>query len=164
MLRAAIMSGLLSTMSGVAIAVDKDQPAPDFSGEDLRDGRPIHQVDFSGKVLLVDFWASWCSPCRQAMPRYEALRKEFASQGFEVIAVNVDQHPKEGLKALQSTQVSFPVVDDSEGSVASAYDLKVMPTSFLVDRHGVVRRINRGFHVAEVEDLRQAIAALVAKK
>jgi len=164
MLRRLLLWGLLLGAATAAGAVEKDQPAPDFSGAALRGTQPVRRADFRGQVLLVDFWASWCAPCRQALPKYQALRQEFAGRGFEVIGVNVDEHPQDGLNALKSMPLAFPLVADPQGKIATAYDVKVMPSSYVVDRHGIVRRINRGFISDDVQALRQTIAALLEEK
>jgi cytochrome c biogenesis protein CcmG, thiol:disulfide interchange protein DsbE len=117
-----------------------------------------------GKVVLVDFWASWCGPCRQALPAYEALRKEYGARGFEVIAVDVDEHPKDGAATLAALRLSYPQVADPKGAIAEAYDVNGMPASYLVDRGGVVRQVHTGFEQEDIEPLRKAVAQLLEEK
>ena len=137
-----------------AQAVEPNQPAPGF---DTLDGH-------HGEVRLVDFWASWCGPCLQALPRYEALRREFHARGFEVIGVDVDQHPQDGTKLLKTLQLSYPQVADPQGRLAERYNVNGMPASYLVDRHGVVRQVQAGFEKNDIEPLRQAVAQLLEEK
>jgi thiol-disulfide isomerase/thioredoxin len=117
-----------------------------------------------GKVVLVDFWASWCGPCRQALPAYEALRREYGARGFEVIAVDVDAHPKDGAAALKTLQLSYPQVADPQGALAEAYAVNAMPASYLVDRGGRLRQVHNGFEPEDIEPLRKAVAQLLEEK
>lgn len=137
-----------------ARAVQPQQPAPVF--EALSQQR--------GKVVLVDFWASWCGPCRQAIPRYQALRQEFAAQGFEVIGVDVDQNAGDGAAALNSLHPDYPQVQDPQGRIAARYELPGMPAAYLLDRRGVVRRVQVGFDQNDIEPLHRAVAQLVEEK
>ncbi|HWY24639.1 MAG TPA: TlpA disulfide reductase family protein [Nevskia sp.] len=138
----------------LAGAVEPKQPAPSFPALEAQ----------RGKVVLVDFWASWCGPCRQALPAYEALRKDYGARGFEVIAVDVDQHPLDGEAALRQLHLSYPQVADAQGSIAEAYAVAGMPASYLLDRHGVVRSMHVGFEQEDIEPLRKTVAQLLEEK
>jgi len=142
--------GLLPT----AQALQPNQPAPGFDA----------LAGLQGEVRLVDFWASWCGPCLQALPRYEALRQEFHAQGFEVIGVDVDQRPRDGEKLLQTLHLSYPQVPDPQGKLAELYGVNGMPSSYLIDRKGQVRQMHVGFDNNDIEPLRKAVAQLVEEK
>lgn len=144
-----------------ADAVERGQPAPAFAGASLREGTALRLEDYRGKVVYLDFWASWCGPCRQSLPWMDALRGDYAAAGFEVIAINVDETPADALRFLERYPIRYPVVGDSAGTIAALYDVQDMPSSYLIDRRGVVRRVNRGFNRAEAGRLRLAVAALV---
>ncbi len=135
-------------------AVQPQQPAPSFPALD----------GLRNKVVLVDFWASWCGPCRQALPAYEQLRQEYGARGFEVIGVNVDQHPRDRETALKALHLDFPQVADAEGALAERYDVEGMPASYLLDRRGLVRRVHVGFEPQDIEPLRKAVAQLLEEK
>jgi thiol-disulfide isomerase/thioredoxin len=137
-----------------AQAAQPQQPAPAF--EALAQQR--------GKVVLVDFWASWCGPCRQAIPHYQALRQQFAAQGFEVIGVDVDSNAGDGAAALRSLHPDYPQVPDPQGRIAALYQLPGMPTAYLLDRHGTVRRVQVGFDPDDIEPLHRAVAQLVEER
>jgi cytochrome c biogenesis protein CcmG, thiol:disulfide interchange protein DsbE len=152
-MRATLAAVLLLGMQP-AYAVQPNQPAPPFEA----------LAQQHGKVVLVDFWASWCGPCRQAIPHYQALRQEFAAKGFEVIGVDVDQNLLDGAAALKSLQPGYPQAADPQGRIAAQYDLPGMPTAYLLDRRGTVRRVQVGFDQNDIEPLRQAVAQLVEEK
>ena len=117
--------------------------------------------NLAGKVILLDFWASWCAPCAQSFPVMEELHGTYASRGLVVIAVNVDDEAslKEGF--LKKHKVSFPVVRDSEKKLVARVSPPTMPTSYLIDREGKVRFAHPGFHlkttkkeyISEIESL-----------
>ena len=114
-----------------------------------------------GKVVLVDFWASWCGPCREALPAYDELRQELAAQGFEVIAVDVDQRAGDGRQMLAKLRPGYPQVEDAGGALAERYQVPGMPTAYLIDRRGAVRQIHTGFNKDELGVLRGQIRTLL---
>jgi thiol-disulfide isomerase/thioredoxin len=138
----------------LAGAAETGQPAPLFPALEAQ----------RGKVVLVDFWASWCGPCLQALPRYEALRQELHAGGFEVIGVDVDQHPQDGVKLLKTLHLSYPQVPDAQGELAERYGVNGMPSSYLIDRRGVVRQTHTGFEKNDIEPLHKAVAQLLEEK
>jgi thiol-disulfide isomerase/thioredoxin len=115
-----------------------------------------------GKVIMVDFWASWCGPCAQSLPALDALRKEFPADDFQVIAVNVDSESEQAKAFLKRRPVGYPSALDPEGLIPTRFGLQTMPTSYLIDRNGVVRHIHRGFRPDDIGALRERIQALVA--
>lgn len=149
---------------GLACAIENGQPAPVFGAPLLQGDASLELEDHRGKVVLLDFWASWCGPCRQSLPALEKLRDEFGAAGFEVIAVNLDQEIQDGLDFLKKYPVTYPTVQDAPGRIARLYDVKTMPMSYLLDRQGVVRHVHQGFNKKDVPRLRAAVADLVAEK
>lgn len=146
-----------------AAAVEKDEPAPMFEALRLGQDQRLVLEQYRGKVLYVDFWASWCGPCRQALPALDAMRTEFGKDGFEVIAVNLDQKPEDGLDFLKKYPVTYPTVQDSQGLVAKLYNVRTMPMSYLIDRQGVVRHVHEGFNKKDIPRLRAAIMKLLGE-
>ena len=138
----------------LAGAVEPRQAAPSFPALEAQ----------RGKVVLVDFWASWCGPCQQALPAYEALRRQYGEHGFEVIGVDVDEHPRDGEAALRRLHLSYPQVPDAQGQIAERYAVAGMPALYLVDRHGVVRQVHVGFDKEDIEPLRKAVAQLLEEQ
>lgn len=106
-------------------------------------------VDFDqlqGKVVYLDFWASWCGPCRNSFPWMEAMHRQYADQGLEIIAVNLDQEPELAQKFLSEYQPTFRIEYDTSGSMAEHFGVDTMPTSFLIGRDGKARKKHKGFH------------------
>jgi thiol-disulfide isomerase/thioredoxin len=138
------------------------QPAPVFEGAPLlREGAPIRLEDYRGKVVYLDFWASWCAPCRVSLPLLEELRRQYQASGFEVIAVNVDENPEDALDFLKKYPVTYPIVRDPQQAVARLYDVPAMPTSYLIGRDGVVHAVKHGFKKNDMPKLNEAVAKLV---
>ncbi|QAZ40341.1 redoxin [Methylibium sp. Pch-M] len=147
-----------------AFALKAGDPAPAFAVEKLGSGDRVQLDAFQGRVLLVDFWASWCGPCRQSLPVYRQLSESLADRGFSVLAVNVDAEAEEGrglLRQLGMDPKLINAVRDDKGAVASKYGVKVMPSAYLVDRRGVVRVVHVGFKADDVPKLRAQITQLL---
>jgi peroxiredoxin len=136
----------LSLLSaGVAFAgVGKGQHAPDFSLQSLN-GATVSLSSLKGKVVLIDFWAQWCEPCKKELPQLDKLAKEYAGKGVQIVAVNIDKQRGNAERMVKQLGLSLDVLLDPAGSVAGSYDLPKMPTSFVVDKKGIVRYVNEGF-------------------
>ncbi len=120
------------------LAEVKDHPeAPDFTLVNP-DGKNISLKDFRGKLVMVNFWASWCGPCRAEMPSMERLYLEHKAAGFEILAVNVKDKRSDALAMAKQLKLSFPIVLDPEGEVGQLYGAWAMPTTYLIDRKGNV--------------------------
>jgi peroxiredoxin len=132
-------------IAGAAFAgVGKGQHAPEFSLPSLS-GSTMALSSMRGKVVLIDFWAQWCEPCKKELPQLDKLSKEYAGKGVVIVAVNIDKQRENAERMVKQLGVSLPVLLDPAGSVAGAYDLPKMPTSFVVDKKGIVRYVNEGF-------------------
>jgi thiol-disulfide isomerase/thioredoxin len=116
-----------------------------------------------GKIVYLDFWASWCGPCRVSFPLLEAIRTELKAQGFEILAVNVDEFEEDALEFLEEIPVTYPIVQDVEGASPKTYGILGMPTGFLIDRDGVVRQVHQGFRKSDGEKLRAEILDLLGE-
>jgi len=140
-------------------------PAPKFDLPVFNDPhRHIALDSLRGKVVLLDFWASWCGPCRQSFPLYEALRKEMPAQDFTLLAINLDDMI-DGPKAfLEEHPVGYTSVADPDGDVAKQFGLIGMPSSFVLDRDGIVRARHAGFKPKDIDEVRKEILDLISAK
>lgn len=134
-----------------------------FDAERLDDSGAFALADWRGKVVIVDFWASWCGPCRDALPFYDTLYAEHREAGLDVVAVSVDEARALAERFLDSVPVSYTVVWDRSHQLASRYALKTMPTTFVLDRTGTVRAVHDGFHDASRVELTALVVALLVE-
>jgi thiol-disulfide isomerase/thioredoxin len=131
---------------------------PDLAGFQLEGKLP---EEMKGRMILLDFWASWCGPCKRSFPAMEELRKTYGGDGLTVVAVSIDENREKMQKFLKSANVSFAVVRDAKQKLVTAADIPTMPTSFLIDRAGKIRFVHAGFsgeettreYVKEIEQL-----------
>jgi cytochrome c biogenesis protein CcmG, thiol:disulfide interchange protein DsbE len=146
------MSALLICVgcSGMALNT-QGKPSVDFRLQDLNDN--VHDLDtYTGQVVLLDLWASWCSPCRAALPFYGALQKKYRTEGFSVIAVSLDEERSELDAFVQEffkgKKPPFVILHDAEASLAKQISIDTMPTSLLLDRNGKTVYFHAGFNEA----------------
>jgi peroxiredoxin len=107
-------------------------------------GMPLSLADLRGKVVLVNFWATWCEPCVTEMPALQRLRDMLGAQGLEVMAVNYQEGPARIDAFAQKMSLSLPIVRDTDGSVAKAWNARIFPSSYVVDRDGRIRYVVTG--------------------
>lgn len=147
-LRSGICTRILLLALGLAVfpahAVAPKDAAPDFTLKSL-DGTNLRLEEYRGKVVLINFWASWCGPCRQEMPVLDRLHQRYADTGFAVLGVNVEGQEAPARALLAKMPVSFPVLIDEGQKVSEQYDLEAMPSTVVIDRDGVVRYVHRGY-------------------
>ena len=144
-------------------ALELGDQAPPFSAPGLAGGT-VSLASYRGKVVYLDFWASWCGPCAKSLPALDQLRREFAPGDFQIVAVNLDRNPAVAARFLKQRPVGYPSAIDPKGSLPGAFGVEAMPTSFLIDRDGVVRYVHRGFRDSDVDPLRKQIQKLVAAR
>jgi len=119
--------------------------------------------ELRGKVVIVDFWASWCAPCKEAMPFYDALAKRHP-EGLVVLGVNLDEDPAQMRAAMQESPMAFSVLRDEEGQVAAAFGVSGMPTSFVFGKDGAVALVHRGFVPSDRAKLEALVSKLLAAR
>ena len=145
MTRAIVAAVMMLSVSSVAEAgVGKGQRAPEFALTSLK-GPKVMLSALRGKVVLIDFWAQWCEPCKKELPQLEKLAREYAGKGVVVLTVNIDKQRENAERMAKQLGLTMDVLLDPAGSVAASYDLPKMPTSFVVDKKGIVRYVNEGF-------------------
>jgi len=141
---------LAAMFASAALAASSSGPAPGFqlSG---RGGKNIDLAQFKGQVVMINFWATWCVPCRQEMPLLEDIYKKYKPMGFTMLAVNVEPDSKEAEAWLAklSKPVTFPVAFDVDSKVSKLYKVETMPSTVIVDRKGNVRALHRGYKAGD---------------
>ena len=120
-------------------------------------------TNFHGKVVYLDFWASWCKPCRTSFPWMNKMQNKYASQGFEVVSINLDQDISAITKFLEKYPASFHILLDPDGVVAERYELVGMPSSYLIDKKGELRKTHTGFFIKNEGQYEQEIIQLIAE-
>jgi len=151
---AALLTGLASA-AGPAPSV-----APTFTLPS-RAGQSVTLDSLKGKVVMLNFWASWCGPCRQEMPLLEQMHKRYSKQGFALLGVNVDAETGDAEKLLKGTPVSFPILFDKDNKVSQLYNVNAMPSSVFIDRKGNVRSLHRGYKSGDESEYLDQIRALL---
>ncbi len=144
-----------------SLALDAGDRAPAFAAPALKGGGMVELSKYRGKVVYLDFWASWCAPCLKAIPAIEKMRGEFPADDFQIVAVNVDKKKKKALRFLEKNPIGYPSAADPKGRLPGQFGLETMPTSYLIDRDGVIRYVHRGFKRGDDEKLRHEIRALL---
>jgi len=123
----------------------------------------IQLSQYKGKVVYLDFWASWCEPCKRSFPWMNELQEQYGENGFEIIAVNLDESRSDAEAFLKKMPAKFDVAFDKSGKTAEAYNLKAMPSSFLIDRDGKLVHKSLGYRAEEKKILEKKIQQLVGK-
>ena len=144
-----------------AFAIEPGEKAPDFSAARLEGSGTLGLSDYKGKVVYLDFWASWCAPCLKAVPALETLREEFPASKFQILAVNLDKKTKKALKFLAKQSVGYPSVSNPRGDIPGKFDLETMPSSYLIDQNGVVRYVHKGFRDGDLDVIRKEVRRII---
>lgn len=153
----------LSLLATSALALEAGERAPEIGLRDLN-GQQVTMASLRGKVVLVDFWASWCEPCAQEMPVLERLYNQYRGQGFTVVGVSIDRDVANARTFLSRHRVSFPIVHDGGQQVAGRYRPPRMPSSYIIDRNGIVRHVHGGFRASDAPVYEREIRALLAQR
>ncbi len=135
-------------------------PAPDFTLKSLG-GKNLKLSEMTGNVVLINFWASWCGPCREEMPLLNALHKKYEALGFTVLGVNVEEDEKNVRGFLKNFPVDFPILLDNKNRVSKQYNVIAMPTTVVVDRDGNMRFLHQGYKPGDEDKYRKMIKKLV---
>ena len=147
-----------------ALGVMEGDVAPDFTLAALGSESTGSLSGTHGKIRYIDFWASWCAPCRVSIPDIVALQEELGGDRFEVIGINVDERVEDALDFLQRIPVNYANFSDPDGATAEAYALRTMPMSFVIDPQGRVTLVHEGFKRGDMETIRAHIVELLAQQ
>ena len=143
-------------------AIEIGSPAPNCDLKEVYSGTPV-ELTKPGKVLYVDFWASWCGPCEQSMPFLDQINTELKAKNFEVIAINLDETKEDAEQFLKNHKVNFTVAMNPDNQCPNSYGVLAMPSSYLIDKQGKIRFIQLGFRTEEKAELRAKIEKLLAE-
>ena len=158
-----ILATALLASAGPALAAAPAQtpsPAPDFSLS-ARDGGTVQLSSLKGQVVMINFWATWCGPCRMEMPLLEQLHAKYEPLGFTLLGVNVEPDSAAATAWLKGMPVTFPILFDTRNDVAEQFGVMGMPSSVFVDREGRVRYVHRGYKPGDETQYADLIRSLV---
>ena len=143
-----------------AFAADPTGPAPSFTLTSSA-GQDVSLAQYKGQVVMLNFWASWCGPCRQEMPLLESIYKKYNKMGFTLIGVNVEPNSQAANEWLKATPVSFPILYDKDSKVSKLYDVAGMPSTVIIDRSGNLRVLHRGYKPGDENEYLDSIRTLI---
>lgn len=155
--------GFALALSATATAdVSAGQRAAEFNLPSLSGGN-LSLASLKGKVVLLDFWASWCGPCKEELPELEKIKAAYAAKGVAVVTVNIDKDRENAQSMVKKLKLTLAVALDPSGGTAGKYGLPTMPSSYVVDKTGVVRYVHEGFRSGDQEKMKRELDELLAK-
>lgn len=154
---------VLCSWCTAAIALSEGDVAPPFSLPILGELRQLDLTELDGKVVYLDFWASWCGPCRISLPQIVALQAELGSDRFAVLAINLDEDEQNAIRFLRRFPVNYTVLSDPKGQVAETYELPGMPSSFVINQSGKISLTHIGFKQGDMRMIRHHIKGLISQ-
>jgi peroxiredoxin len=157
-LAAALGLGLAAAAGAGNLAPGAQAPAFALGSQS---GKQVDLANFKGQVVLINFWATWCGPCRKEMPVLDQLYSKYKPLGFTLLGVNVEPDSSNATGFLKSTPVTFPILFDTDSKVSKLYEVAGMPSTVIVDRKGNVRYIHRGYNPGEENEYLDQIRSLV---
>ena len=145
-----------------ALAVSVGDEAPSFRARSLDGSETISNTDLAGKVIFVDFWASWCTPCLKSLPEFENLQTSFSGRDdVVVLAINLDENPQDAKKFIDKLNVTYKILADNKGIIPESFGVSTMPSSFIIDKSGVIRYVHKGYKAGDVSKIKSEIEALL---
>ncbi len=137
-----LLALILAPFQGIASGWKSGETLPKLETFDFQSTNP----EIEGKVVLIDFWASWCTPCKKSFPEMDHLYSKYKDQGFKTIAINVDDNIRDMERFLGRMNISFDIVHDASKQAVQSAGIDVIPSCFLIDRNGVIRLVHQGWH------------------
>jgi thiol-disulfide isomerase/thioredoxin len=156
-----LASMLVPVMLMAGGKVKVEEKFPDFALKELGKSGKVTWAQLKGKVVIVDFWASWCEPCKQELPALNALYKKYKGKGLQVVGINVDNDEATALGFLKENKVDFPRAFDAGKKFATKCDLSTMPSSFVIDKKGVVKAVHAGYRDGDIKKFEEEIKKLL---
>ncbi len=161
LLTTTLAGALMLTVPLLHAEMQTGKSAPDCKLSPLGESSEKMLSQYRGKVVYLDFWASWCGPCAQSFPFMNKLHKDLSGKGLQIIGVNLDEDAADAKGFLAKTPAQFTILADASGECPQKYDVKAMPSTYLIDRSGVVRQVHLGFKNGESAQLSQQVEALL---
>lgn len=151
---------IITTSLAYAVSVGDD--APSFRARTLNGNETISNADLAGKVVFVDFWASWCPPCLKSLPEFEQLQTSFSGRGdVVVLAINLDENPEDAQDFVDNLNVTYKILEDKEGVIPESFGVNAMPTSYIIDKTGTIRYVHSGYKSGDVNKIKAEIEKLL---
>jgi cytochrome c biogenesis protein CcmG, thiol:disulfide interchange protein DsbE len=150
-------------IAATAAALSTGARAPELGVRDLA-GNQVTIAGLRGRVVIVDFWASWCEPCADSMPVYQRLYSQYRERGLTVVGVSQDQRVDNARQFASRHRLSFPVLFDEGHAIANRYQPPRMPTAYVIDRGGIVRHVHAGYRSADAGRLESEVRALLDRR
>ncbi|MEP6679010.1 MAG: TlpA disulfide reductase family protein [Betaproteobacteria bacterium] len=157
------LCAVLLAVPPLARAVAEGDAAPAFALPSAT-GDTVSLEGLRGKVVYVDFWASWCGPCRRSFPWMNAMHRKYGDKGLSIVAVNVDRKRADAERFLVQVPADFPIVYDAPGATPAAYGVKGMPSAYLIDATGRIVAVEQGFRDERASELEAQVRALIGAK
>ena len=151
---------IFATTATYAASEQISGKAPNFTLKS-RSGKNIKLSELRGEVVMLNFWASWCGPCRQEMPLLEKIHKKYKRLGFTLLGVNVEENSTDAKNYLKDVKVTFPILFDKTQKTSKLYDVSAMPTTILIDRNGNKRFLHKGYKPGYENDYKKQIKKLL---
>ena len=151
---------LLIPMLGSGAVKMEGETAPNFTLK-AANGDNMRLSEYRGHVVMLNFWATWCGPCRQEMPHLNELYEAYENLGFVVLGVNLDEKKQRAHSLVSELGVSYPTLFDLDKKVSRSYDVDAMPTTVLIDRDGIVRHVHRGYRPGYIEMYQEQVRKLL---
>ena len=156
----ALMGAVVVVPAASAVALDAGAKMPEIGLKDLS-GKNVDLASLAGKVVIIDFWATWCAPCKEELPELEKFHKKYASKGLAVLGVSIDKEAGVIKPFLDKMKITFPVVHDAGHTLAGKYSPPRMPSSYIVDKKGIVRYVHGGFRSGDAAAYEREISELI---
>jgi peroxiredoxin len=156
------ISAIFTFTLSISFAANVGDTVPSFKANSLDGSKTVDINDLAGKVVFVDFWASWCTPCLKSLPEFEKLQTSFASRDdVIVLAINLDEDPESANKFLEKINVSYEILADNTGEIPAAFGVSAMPSSYIIDKSGVIQYVHKGYKSGDVDKIKSKIEQLL---
>ena len=150
---------LISSAGVVSFAKINADLAPDFTLKSAS-GKNIRLSELKGRIVMLNFWATWCGPCAEEIPHLNELHDSLDPYDFELLGINIDEDQSKAIHLAKKLEVNFPVLFDEDKNVSRSFDIKAMPTTIIIDRAGKIRHVNKGYKKGYIERYHRQVQAL----